>query len=304
MVAVVFDEFGGPGVLRLTGTEESHAGPGQVRVKVRAAGVNPVDCKIRGGLPEHVFPTSPPAVPGIEFAGIVDETGGGVTGYAAGDEVLGWTTTGACAAYALATAVAAKPAALSREEAAASPVARETARRGLGLPGVREGETLLLHGAAGAAGAVAVQLAVACGATVVGTAGPVHHDRLRALGAIPLTYGDGPAERVRAVAPQGVDAVSDAAGQGALPVSIELRGGTADRIVTIADPAAADLGVTFSTGGGTARPQDRPAEDARRVANGTLRLTVAETFPPARAAKAHELTESGHAAGKVVLLFP
>lgn len=303
MDAIVFDRFGDPGVLRLTETEEPHAGPGQVRVKVRAAGVNPVDCKIRAGLLEHVFPTSPPAVPGIEFAGVVDETGEGVTGYAAGDEVFGWTTTGAYAAYALATDITAKPAALSWEEAAALPVASEAARRVLGLLGVREGETLLLHGAAGAVGAVAVQLAVSRGATVVGTASPAHHDRLRALGAVPLTYGDGLAERVRAVAPRGVDAVFDAAGRGVLPVSIELRGGRTDRIVTLADPAAADLGVTFSTGG-TARPQDRLAEDARLVADGALRLTVAQTFAPAQAAKAHELSESGRAGGKLVLLFP
>ncbi|WP_434594201.1 NADP-dependent oxidoreductase [Streptomyces sp. A5-4] len=301
MQAIVFNEFGGPEVLRSTETDEPHAGPGQVRVKVRAAGVNPIDYKIRRGWMESAFPTSLPAIPGSELAGVVDEVGEGVTQYAVGDEVFGWSDTGAYAEYALASTVVPKPAELSWQDAVALPVASETAQRVLDLLGVTEGETLLLHGAAGVVGSVGVQLAVARGVTVIGTASPANHDHLRVLGAIPVAYGDGLAERVRAVAPQGVDAVFDAAGRGALPDSIELRGGTTDRIVTIADAAAADLGVTFSSGG-TDRPQDRLAEHAQLAAEGGLRLTVAETFPLAQAAKAQELSESGHTRGKLVLI--
>lgn len=175
MEAIVFEEFGGPEVLRFKGDiEEPHAGPGQVRVKVAAVGVNPIEYKIRNGWMEQAFPTSLPAVPGNEFAGTVDELGEGVTGLSVGDEVLGWSETGAYAAYALAQASAVTPRPTGLEPAAAAtlPIAGETAQRVLDLLGVRSGETLLIHGAAGAVGSMGVQLAVALGATVIGTASP------------------------------------------------------------------------------------------------------------------------------------
>ncbi len=300
MEAIVFEEFGGPEVLRVAETEEPHAGPGQVRVKVLAAGVNPLDHKIRNGWMQDVFATPLPAIPGMEFAGIVDEVGEGVTDTAVGDEVLGWTVTGAYAPYALSTSYVTKPAALDWTVAAALPVATETASRVLGLLGVRSGETLLVHGAAGAVGSTAVQLAVAAGANVIGTASPANHAVLRELGAVPVTYGEGLVERVRAAAPQGVDAVFDAAGRGALPDSIELRGGTTERIVTIADPAAGELGVTFSSGGVEA-PEPALAEHAVLAAEGRLTLPVAEVFPLAEAAKAQALSETGHVRGKIVI---
>ncbi|MFI9586562.1 NADP-dependent oxidoreductase [Streptomyces sp. NPDC052236] len=301
MEAIVFEEFGGSEVLRLTQVEEVHAGPGQVRVKVKAAGVNPVDYKIRNGWMDQLFPTTFPAVPGLEFAGIVDEVGEGVTGTAVGDEVVGWSVTGAYATYALAESFTRKPAGLDWAQAAALPIAVETAQRVLDLLGVRSGETLLLHGAAGAVGAAAVQLAVAAGATVIGTASPANHGYLRELGAIPVAYGDGLVERVRAVAPQGVAAVFDAAGKGALPASVELRGGTTDRIVTIADPDAAAHGVTFS-----AKTMERPeialAEHVRSAARGGLRIPVVESFPLEAAAKAQALSEAGHVRGKLLIV--
>lgn len=304
MDAVVFQEFGGPGVLRLAQTDDPHPGPGQIRVEVRAVGVNPVDYKVRNGWMEQVFPTALPATPGSEFAGVVDETGEGVTRFAVGDEVLGWSATGSYAAYALADedAVVRKPEELGWEDAAALPVATETAGRVLDELGVADGETLLLHGAAGGVGTAAVQLAVARGATVIGTASEANHDYLRVLGAIPVTYGEGLVERVRAVAPQGVDAVFDAAGRGALPDSIELRGGTTDRIVTIADMNASKLGVSFSGGAGRGRSTQRLTENVRRAALGELRVPVARTFTLGEAAKAHEVSEAGHLRGKLVLL--
>jgi NADPH:quinone reductase-like Zn-dependent oxidoreductase len=297
MKAITYSEFGGPEVLRLEEVAEPHAGPGQVRLKVVAAAVNPLDHKIRNGWMPHMAPSFP-AIPGLEAAGVVDEVGEGVTGVAVGDEVLGWTVTGAYAEHALATDFAVKPADLDWDTAAALPVAVETSVRVLDTLKVGAGDTLLLHGAAGVVGAVGVQIAVARGATVIGTASPRNHDYLRSLGAIPVAYGDGLADRVRAAAPQGVDAVFDAAGQGDLPVSIELRGGT-DRIVTIADPTAAELGVTFSGGGGPFGA--RLAEYARLAAGGELVVRLAQSLPLAEAGKAQELSATGHADGKIVL---
>ncbi|GAA1375433.1 NADP-dependent oxidoreductase [Streptomyces beijiangensis] len=301
MEAIVFEEFGGPEVLHLKEIDEVHAGPGQIRVKVAAAGVNPVDYKIRHGWMQAAFPTELPATPGLEVAGTVDEIGAGVTGVAVGDEVLGWSETGSYAQYALAIEFAPKPAGLAWETAVALPVAGETAQRVLDLLAVREGETLLVHGASGAVGSVGVQLAVARGVKVVGTASPANHEVLRALGAIPVAYGEGLAERVREAAPQGVDAVFEAAGHGDLPALIEARGGATDRVVTILDPmSAAEHGVVF-TGESTADRSVGLAEQARLVADGKLKVQVAEVFPLALAAKAQQLSEEGHGRGKLVL---
>ncbi|MFH9243944.1 NADP-dependent oxidoreductase [Streptomyces lydicus] len=302
MRAIMYNEFGGADVLALRETGKPEAGPGDVRVKVVAVGVNPLDYKRRYGWVEQFYPTTFPAVPGLEFAGIVDALGEGVTEVAVGDEVFGWTRTGAYAEYALAGDIAPKPAELSFATAAALPVAGETAQRVLDELGVAEGETMLLHGAAGAVGQVAVQLAVALGVTVIGTASPANHDFLRTLGAVPVAYGAGLADRVRAAAPQGVDAVFDAAGHDALPVSIALRGGTTDRIVTIAATDAAEHGVPFSAGG-TPSEQVRAGlvKHARLAVEGKLTVPVAETFALADAAKAQELSEAGHVRGKLII---
>ncbi|KQX09804.1 NADPH:quinone reductase [Streptomyces sp. Root431] len=308
MEAIVYEEFGGPEVLRHeTGAAVPEPGPGEVRVKVAAVGVNPVDWKRRYGWVEAFYPTTFPAVPGLEFAGTVDALGEGVTDLAVGDEVLGWTKTGAYAEYAIAGTVAPKPRGLSWEAAASLPVAGETAQRVLDLIGVRAGETLFLHGAAGVVGSVAVQLAVAAGITVVGSASESNHAYLRELGAIPVAYGEGLAERVAAAAPGGVDAVFDAAGHGVLPVAIELLGGegTADkgRIATIAATDAAEYGITFS--GVTGAPDAVRAAltaQARQAVEGTLAVRLAETLPLKEAARAQELSESGHVRGKLILV--
>lgn len=299
MKAVVIDEFGGPGVLHVADRELPEPGAGQVRVRVRAAGVNGIDGTIRSGAAQQMFPTQLPAVLGLEIAGTVDGVGPGVEGLAAGDDVLGFADGGGYAEYALATTVAPKPAELGWTEAAALPVAAETALRVLRLLEVTQGDTLLIHGAAGGVGTVAVQLAVARGATVIGTASEANHDHLRELGATPVLYGEGLVDRVRAAAPDGVDAVFDAAGRGALPDSIGLRGGTS-RIVTIADPAAFGLGIPFS--GEAARDAGDLAEVARQAGDGRLRVTVAETYSLEEAPAAHEAVATGHGRGKVVLL--
>jgi len=300
MKAVIIEEFGGPEVLRVGDKDLPEPGTGQVRVRVRAAGVNGIDAAIRSGAAQQMFPTELPAVPGVEVAGTVDAVGPNVDGLAVGDEVLGFADGGGYAEYALATTVAPKPAGLGWAEAAALPVAAETAIRVLNTLEVARGDTVLIHGAAGGVGTVAVQIALSRGAAVVGTASEANHDYVRALGAAPVVYGEGLVERVRAVAPGGIDAVFDAAGRGALPDSIELRGGKS-RIVTIADPAAFGLDIPFS--GEAARDAGTLAEVARQAADGLLRVTVGETYPLEEASAAQESVATGHGRGKVVLLL-
>lgn len=298
MKAIRFDRFGGAEVLRETDVEIPRPGPGQVRVRVKAAGVNALDGKIRSGAMEAVFPTPLPAVPGGEFAGVVDALGEGVRDLRTGEEVLGWSDTGSYAEYALATAVAPKPAGLEWRHAAALPVAGETSERVLNLLGVTEGETVLMHGAAGAVGTLAVQFARARGARVVATAGPGNQDYLTALGATATRYGEGLVQRVRALAPDGVDAVFDLAGKGALEDSIALRGG-ADRIVTIADFSAGRLGVTFASG-----PPEPSAAAlatlAEEAAAGKI-VTTVTAYPLDQAAAAQQVSDAGHVRGKLVL---
>ncbi|WP_158850789.1 NADP-dependent oxidoreductase [Saccharothrix deserti] len=299
MKAVVLSRFGGPEELVLTDAERPEPGPGQVRVEVRAAGVNRFDVKVRSGIMESVFRTPLPTILGSEVAGVVDALGPDVTGVSVGDHVFGWADTGSYAEYALASTFAPKPEALSWEHAVALPTAAETADRVLDLLDVRPGETLLVHGAAGSVGTMAVQLALSAGVRVIGTAGPDNQEHVAALGATPTTYGEGLVERVRALAPEGIDAVFDVAGKGALPASIELRGGT-DRIVTIADGAAGEYGVVFSSTPSKRSPE-RLAELADLAARGELVIAVGGTFPLADAAEAHRVSASGHGRGKLVL---
>ncbi|MFD5461631.1 NADP-dependent oxidoreductase [Kitasatospora sp. NPDC127059] len=304
--AIAFPQYGGADVLRPIDIELPAPGPGQVRVAVRAVGVNPLDHKLRGGELDGFFPITFPAVPGYELSGVVEAVGAEVTGFAPGDEVFGALMGGGYAEHALLAAaeLVHKPATLSWEEAAAIPVAAETSERVLTLLGVRSGETLLVHGAAGGVGTLLLQFARARGITVVGTASEANHDYLRELGAIPVTYGEGLAERVRAVAPDGVDRVLDAAGKGGvLPLSIELAGG-ADRVVTIADiPGAQQHGVRFSGGAEDGEYYHQRAFAAALALHeaGTLRLPVHRVFPLAEAAQAQRVSEEGHARGKIVL---
>ncbi|MFF7602496.1 NADP-dependent oxidoreductase [Streptomyces mirabilis] len=305
MKAMVFDRFGGPEVLYESDVDTPEPGPGQVRLRVRAAGVNPADGQLRQGLMQTFFPISLPAVPGVEAAGTVDAVGEGVTGLAVGDDVFGFTGTelGAFAEYALAAAgnIFHKPAGLAWEAAAALPVAAETSERVLQQLAIRAGDTVLIHGASGAVGTLAVQLAVRRGAMVIGTASEANHPHLAALGAIPTTYGEGLVERVCALAPNGIDAVFDVAGRGALADSIELRGGT-DRIITIADSAGAKKhGISLSSSGSSLAGPNLPAL-AVLAASGELKITVGSVYPLADAAAAQAVVDKGHARGKVVLI--
>jgi NADPH:quinone reductase-like Zn-dependent oxidoreductase len=306
MASIAFSEYGPADVLHRQEAPVPEPGPGQVRIAVRAAGLNALDHKIRAGYMEQVFPVTFPHVPGVEAAGVVEALGEGVTGLTTGDQVFGSTATGAYAGYALARAdrVALKPGTLSWEEAAALPVAAETSYRVLEILAVQPGETLLVHAAAGAVGVIAVQIAVARGLKVIGTASEGNHELLRSLGVTPVVYGDGLAERVRALAPDGVDAVLDAAGRDdAIGVSIELTGGK-ERVVSIADAmGAARQGVRFSSGAGGDEQRHLPAfeEVLALHAAGTLRIPVHRAYPLDRAADAHRESEGGHLAGKIVI---
>jgi NADPH:quinone reductase-like Zn-dependent oxidoreductase len=301
MKAVTFTEYGGPEVLHVADVEAPHPGPGQIRIAVRAAAVNPVDWKARSGVMREVMPVSFPAIDGREAAGVVDELGPDVTDMAVGDEVFGFTVGGAAAEHAILEDFARKPAGLSWEEAASLPVAVETSVRVFTvLGGVGDGQTLLVNGAAGGVGTAAVQLARVRGARVIGTASERNHEFLRSLGAEPTTYGAGLVERVRALAPDGVDLAFDTAGRGDVPDLIALTGDPA-RVATIADFSVAALGVKV-TGGGDFRAVEALGEAAALIEAGRFRMPVDQTFTFAQAGEAHRISQEGHVRGKLVLI--
>ncbi|MEV0229584.1 zinc-binding dehydrogenase [Nonomuraea sp. NPDC050786] len=278
---------GGPEVLTLDEIPLPQPGPGQVRVAVRAAGVNPIDWKLRRGGPRGTADGSPQGT-GLELAGTIDAIGPGVTGWRLGQPVYGQVPPGAAATHAIAEAAALtpKPDGLTYEEAAALPVAVETATRALLELDLQPGQTLLIHAVAGGVGLAAAQLAIARGARVVGTASERHHPYLRDLGVHPVTYGDGLEERLEGP----VDRVLDASGRGELELSVRLTGDPA-KVLSIADPVNAEkFGVRFSHGGakGPVPPHD-------------VRIPVAEVFPLERIADAHRRSEEGHLLGKIVV---
>ncbi|MER7750968.1 NADP-dependent oxidoreductase [Kitasatospora sp. NPDC097643] len=300
MKAVTVPEFGGPEVLRVTEVPVPVPGPGEVRVRVYAAGVQPVDLAIRAGFSPPGARIEPPFTLGNEFAGVVDQLGASSYGWEVGDEVLGFRLLGGQAEFVTVDAaqLVAKPATMPWEQAGSLSASGQTAHLALSLLGVGAGDTVLVHGASGGVGTVAVQLARAWGATVIGTASEPNHAYLRELGAIPVAYGPGLVGRVRAAAPQGVDAAFDAAGRGALEASVELVADR-DRIGTVVDyPTAERLGVRQLRGERTAA---RLTELVELWEAGGLGLEIAETFPLGRVADAHRLVGAGHVRGKVVL---
>ena len=297
---IVFDEYGPPEVLHPVELPDPVAGPGQVRIRVKAAGVQPFDCATRRGDFARYNPLSFPVRLGNEAAGVVDQVGPGVTGFRAGDEVIAFLT---MEGYADTVVVAVdqvgrKPAGMPWDQAGVLTASGQTAYTALDELAVREGDTLLVHAAAGGVGSFAVQLARARGATVIGTASERNHGYLESLGAIPVSYGPGLADRVRAAAPGGVDAVLDAIGGEALDVSVALLGRT-ERIVTIADwSAEARLGVRRI---GTQRSVAKLDDLTRLYQAGALTIPVWQAYPLDRAADAHREVETGHVRGKVAL---
>ncbi|WP_217141000.1 NADP-dependent oxidoreductase [Streptomyces sp. AC627_RSS907] len=296
MKKVSFAEFGGPDVLRLIDAEEPHAGPGQVRIAVRAAGVNPVDWRIREGQVLGAHPVELPAGVGLDAAGVVDEVGEGVGGVAVGDRVFG-EGADTYAEFAVLSAWARMPEGLTFEEAAGYPSVVETALRVIDEVGVRPGQTLLVSGASGGVGSAVLQIARERGIAVIGTAGAANQDYLRGLGALATTYGEGWVERVRRLGR--VDAALDLAGSGVLRELIELTGDPR-KVISIADLGAPDLGVRFSGVAGSV--PDALAEAARLISQGKLHIPVEKSYTLAEAAAAHVDSRAGHTRGRRVIV--
>jgi len=298
MKTVHFLDYGGPEVLHVVDVDEPHAGPGQVRIAVRAAGVNPSDWKSRAGLYREFDPVTFPSGVGVEASGVVDEVGPGVFNVSVGDAVFGYGAN-TVAQYAVLTHWAHKPDDLSFEVAGGLPVIAETATRALDEVGVKSGETLLVSGAAGGIGSAVIQFARQRGIAVIGTASTLKHDYLRGLGAIPTTYGPGLAERVRELAPKGVDAALDVAGSGIIPELIEIVGDPS-YVLSVADFAAEQYGAKFSYGP-PKNPERVLADVARLCSAGLFRLRVEQTFPLEQTARAQEVSAKGHVTGKLII---
>jgi NADPH:quinone reductase-like Zn-dependent oxidoreductase len=299
MRALQFKAYGGPEVLEWAEAPEPHPGPGQIRIAVRAASVNPIDWKAFSGAMSGGEPMAGTGYLGSDAAGVVDEVGEGVSGVAVGDEVFG-RGRNTQAEYALLDSWAAKPPPIDWAVAAAAGVAGETGERGLRLLEVKARDTLFVDGGAGGVGAVAVQLALARGAKVVASASQANHDYLREIGAIPVLYGQGVAERVRAAAGGPVDAVFDVAGKTPVQELISLVP-EPSQVLSIANFAAAQAGARVTGGGADSHPMEALAEVAELLAQNKLVIKV-QTFPFDRAAEAYRISQSGHVRGKLVLV--
>jgi NADPH:quinone reductase-like Zn-dependent oxidoreductase len=304
--AIVMNQYGGPDVLKLAAdAPEPKVGPDSVLVRTKAAGVNPVDWKIREGRMDSRFQTDFPVIPGWDLAGVVERAGPAVSEFSPGDEVVGYVREDHIGRGTYAELVAApvrtlgrKPAKLSWAEAAGLPLAGLTAYQALAKAlAVTEDDTVLIHAASGGVGSFAVQIAVAKGAHVIGTASPTGHDYLRELGAEPVAYGDGLADRVRRIAPGGVTVALDLVGGDALEITPDLLTPTG-RWASVVDPSVTERGGRYVF----VRPDPTDlAALASLVDDGRVTVPVARTFPLAEAAEAQRLSAEGHTRGKIVL---
>jgi NADPH:quinone reductase-like Zn-dependent oxidoreductase len=299
MRALQFSGYGGPEVLEWAVAPDPHAGPEQIRIVVRAASVNPIDWKALSGMLSGGEPLAGTGYLGADAAGVVDEVGDGVTGVSVGGEVFG-RGRNTQAEYAVLDAWAAKPPPIDWAVAGAAGVAGETSERGLRLLDVNADDTLFVDGGAGGVGAVAVQMALAQGAKVIASAGEANHDYLREIGATPVRYGQGLAERVRAAAGGPVDAVFDVAGKTPVQDLISLAP-EPSQVVTIANYAAGQAGARVTGGGADSHPMEALALTADLLAQNKLVIKV-QTFPFDRAAEAYRISQAGHVRGKLVLV--
>jgi len=303
MKAVQYDNYGEPDVLHIVDIEAPQAGPGQVRIKVRAAGVNPLDWKLRSGTYRDFMPIDLPSGVGAEAAGIIDEVGEGVLSVSVGDAVFGLAVRRtAMAERAVLTSWAKKPDGMPFEVAGALPIAAETAMRILDLVAIKAGETLVVAGAAGGIGSAVVQVARYRGVRVIGTATEAKHDYLRKLGAMATTYGPGLPERVRALAPQGVDAALHLAGSEVIADLIAIVGNGA-RVLSIADIDAPKYGAQVTTAQSD-HPEIALAEVARIYGEGAFDVHIHASFPLDRIAEAQAMSATGRVTGKLVVSFP
>jgi len=306
MKAVRFSEYGGIDVLRVDEVALPAPGPGEVLVRVRAAGINPGEAKIREGAMHALFPATFPSGQGSDFAGVVEQAGDGVTGVAAGDEVIGWVDTRSSQAehvVAEAANVVPKPEAVPWEVAGALPVAGFTAWAAVNaVGGAKPGDTVVVSGAAGGVGALAVQLARRNGATVVGLASEANHDWLRAHDVIPVTYAEpGLADRIRAAAPD-PDAFIDTHGDGYVEVALDQLGVAPERVDTIVRFDAVEKYGIKAEGNAVGANAATLSQLAGLIAAGELEVPIAATYPLAEVREAFTRLATGHLRGKIVLV--
>jgi len=301
--AVRFDRYGDASVLQVVDVDRPVPGPGEVLVRVKATSINPGEAKIRSGALAEWWPATFPSGEGSDFAGVVEELGEGVTGFAAGDDVAGWTDNRAAHAEMLvaeAGNLARKPAGVPWEVAGSLYVAPATAWAMVRAVSVGQGDTVVVSGAAGGVGTIAVQLAGNAGATVIGLASEAHHEWLSGHGVIPVTYGDGVAGRVRAASGGTVDAFLDTHGGGYVELALEL-GVRPERIDTIADFAAGQKYGVKTEGSAAGASADVIAELAGLVDSGQLEVPIAAVYPLEQVQDAYRQLEQGHTLGKIVL---
>ena len=303
--AVQFDQYGGVDVLKVVDVPRPEPGPGQVLVQVKAAGINPGEAKIREGQLAARWPSTFPSGEGSDLAGVVVSVGPGVTAFKPGDELIGWTDNRAShAEYVVteATKLTAKPAGVPWEVAGSLYVAGVTAYAAVRAVAPSPGDTVVVSGAAGGVGSIAVQLARRDGATVIGLASEPNHDWLRRHGIVPVSYGDGVEDRIRAAAPGGkVDAFVDTIGGGYVQLALDL-GVAPDRIDTIADFEAVEKFGVKADGSAAGSSAEILAELAQLVADGELEVPIAATYPLDQVQDAYRELAAGHTHGKIVLI--
>ncbi len=298
---VVFTRYGGPEVLHVQEIAEPHPSSGQVRVRVKAAGVQPFDCMFRAGLTQASLPATFPQQLGNEFSGIVDQVSEGIAWPRVGDEVLGWVGQAAYADFVIVNPdqLSGKPPMMPWGEAGVLSASGQTASTAIEDLSIGRGDTLLVHAASGGVGSFAVQLAVQLGATVIGTASDRNHDYIRSLGGIPVSYGAGLTDRLHQLAPQGITAAL---------IGIDREEAVATSVDMVKDSSrigvlprlkqTAELGLRQIV---TKRSQERLGALIENYTSGDLRVSVRKAYPLDDAAEAHRAQESGHVQGKLVL---
>jgi NADPH:quinone reductase-like Zn-dependent oxidoreductase len=303
MRAITYDQYGDPDNLTLTDVPEPKVGPAEVLIRVRSAAVNPVDWKVAAGGLDALMHTVFPVIPGWDVSGVVERVGLDTPEFEPGDEVIAYARkdyvhggTFAELVTVPVRAVARKPQALDWDQAAGLPLAGLSAYQLLSRLGLAKGETVLVHAAAGGVGILAVQIAKATGARVIGTASDANHEVLRGFGAEPVEYGEGLADRVRELAPDGVDVVVDFVG-GVLDDTLAVlkEGG---RHGSIVDGDAAGKGGLYAW----VRPNAVDLQNLADLADqGLLTVPVAQVFPLEKAAEAFRVSQGGHVRGKIAI---
>jgi NADPH:quinone reductase-like Zn-dependent oxidoreductase len=303
MKAVRFENYGDVDVLDVVDVPDPAPGEGEVVVRVKAAGINPGEAAIRNGALHDRWPATFPSGEGSDLAGVVEQVGAGVDDWQPGDEVIGFTHNRASHAELVvveAGHLTARPAAVPWDAAGALFVAGATAWAAVRAVGASAGDTIVISGAAGGVGTIAVQLARNAGATVIGLASERHHEWLRAHGATPVSYGDGVGQRVRDAAGGRVDAMIDTYGGGYVDLAIEL-GIAAERIDTIIDYQTAARYGAKTDGSAVGASAEVLAELAQQVADGRLEIPIERAYPLAQVRDAYRELEQRHSLGKIVL---